>query len=62
MEDKKIENFGQKINENINNSSNNIPFNSTPNNEQSIHSKYSGSIISNPIVDKNIECLSLGTI
>ena len=57
-----IKNFGQKINENINNSSNNIPFNSIPNNEQSIHSKYSGSVVSYTIVDKNTDISSQNKI
>ena len=60
--EKNIENFGQKINENINNSSNNIPFNSIPNNEQSIHTKYSGSVVSCTIVDKNTDISSQNKI
>jgi hypothetical protein len=49
------ENFGQQINENINNLSNNIPFNLIPNNEQSIHTEYTGTVMSYSIVDNNIE-------
>jgi serine/threonine protein kinase len=60
--EKNIENFGQKINENINNSSNNIPFNSIPNNEQSIQTKYSGSVESYTIVDKNTDISSQNKI